>query len=168
LEFSEKINRAILDEHLNELEVVREKRSRLLREIRDLSKDVTTLQLLRSIPGVGSLTAFILFTELADIHRFRNLDHLCSFIGLVPSTSSSGSTERINGITNRQNKYLRSIIIESAWIAVRKDPALTAAYNDLIKRLPKQRAIVRIAKKLTNRIRYVWLHQTQYVPAVVE
>lgn len=61
-EFSEKINRTILDEHLNELEIVRAKRLRLLREIRDLSKDFPTIQLLRSIPGVGSLTAFILFT----------------------------------------------------------------------------------------------------------
>jgi transposase len=129
---------------------------------------VPMIALLRTIPGIGLTTSFVLFTELVDIHRFRKLDHLCSFIGLVPSTASSDTKVRVNGITPRHNKYLRYLVIEAAWIAVRKDPALTAAYNELTKGMTKQRAIIRIAKKLTNRIRYVWLHQKEYVVATVE
>ena len=166
--FSVEINRLILDEHISELKHIREKLLLLLREIRHISKNTHIIKLLRTIPGIGQITAFTLYTELVDIHRFRDLDHLCGFIGLVPSTHSSGTKEITCGMSNRQNKFLRRIIIEAAWVAVRMDPAMTAAYNELIKRISKQRAIVRIAKKLTNRIRYVWLHQKEYVTAVVE
>jgi transposase len=123
---------------------------------------------LRTVPGVGLITAFVLYVELVDIKRFKGLDKIQAYIGFVLSTSSSGEKEHVNGITNRHNKLLRNIIIESAWIAVRKDPALTSAFNQLTKRLTKQRAIVRIAKRLVNRIRWVWLHQKEYVPALVE
>lgn len=168
LPLNHEYNRIVLDEHLDELEHVRARQLALLRRIRLLSKQVPVIALLRTIPGIGAVTSFILFTELADIRRFHKLDHLCSFIGLVPSTASSDTNVRVNGITARHNKYLRYLIIEAAWVAVRKDPAMMAAFNELTKTMLKQRAIVRIAKKLTNRIRYVWLHQKEYVTAVVE
>ncbi len=68
----------------------------------------------------------------------------------------------------QHNKYLRSLLIEAAWIAVRKDPALTASFNEYIKRMSKQEAIIRIAKKLLNRIRTVWMKNTEYVCSVVK
>ena len=104
----------------------------------------------------------ILLTELVDIHRFKGLDHLASYVGLVPGEHSSGETAIITGISMRRNPFLRTVLIESAWVAARKDPALTAAFTDLAKRMPKNKAIVRIARKLLNRIRFVLLHQTEY------
>ena len=63
---------------------------------------------------------------------------------------------------------LRYLIIEAAWVAVRKDPALLLAYNQLLRRMKSQDAIIRIAKKLLNRIYHVWKNETYYVTAVVE
>jgi transposase len=160
--------RIVLNDHIDELEHTRQKRLTLLRNIRIICKNISTIQYLRTVPGVGLITAFVLYVELVDIKRFKSLDKIQSYIGFVPSTSSSGEKEQVKGITNRHNKFLRNIIIESAWVAVRMDPALTSAYNQLTKRLTKQRAIVRIAKKLVNRIRWVWLHQQEYVPGLVE
>ena len=62
----------------------------------------------------------------------------------------------------------RHLIGEAVWIAIRKDPALLLAFNQLTRRMKKQDAIIRIAKKLLRRIRYVWKNQTPYVLAVVE
>ena len=42
------------------------------------------------------------------------------------------------GLTVRQNKYLKNII-ETAWIAIRKAPALTMSYLELIKRMDSQK-----------------------------
>jgi transposase len=109
-----------------------------------------------------------ILTELEDISRFKTLDKLCSFIGLVPMTNSSGEKESVGGITQRQNKVLRSMIIESSWIAIRNDSALMLAYQELIKRKKPTRAIIKIAKKLVNRIRYVLKNKTLYVSAVVQ
>lgn len=168
LTFKEDINRLVLDDHLDELEHNRAKKLLLLRKVRKICRETPTIKLLRTIPGVGLITSFILYVEIVDMKRFNGLDELCAFIGLVPSTSSSGAKEHTNGITKRHNRFLRNILIESAWVAARMDPAMTAAFNNLTRRLSRQRAIVRIAKKLTNRIRWVWLHQKTYITAVVE
>src|SRR5512135_709001 len=109
-----------------------------------------------------------LLTELHEINRFKNLDKLCSYVGLIPDTDSSGETERDTGITKRRNAHLRGILIESSWIAVRKDPALMMSFNTLCRKMPKTNAIVRIARKLLARIRYVLRNQEIYVPAVVQ
>jgi hypothetical protein len=76
--------------------------------------------------------------------------------------------DRTGDITNRQNKALRSLIIESAWVAVRTDPALLLAFRELTKRMKPTKAIIRIAKKLVNRIRYVLKNQQKYEHAVVK
>ncbi len=54
------------------------------------------------------------------------------------------------------------------WIAVRQDPALLMAFERLTKKMPKTRAIIHIARKLLNRIRYVLKNQKEYVPAIVQ
>ena len=112
----------------------------------------------------------ILLTELVDMNRFKTLDHLASYIGLVPGEHSSGDDddENITGITPRCNRYLRSILVECAWVAVRKDTALTMCYSELTKRMKGQKAIIRIARKLLNRIRYVLNNNREYVIAVIE
>lgn len=107
-------------------------------------------------------------TEIDDISRFKNLDNLCSYIGLVPMTNSSGEFDSVGHITKRQNKVLRSMIVESSWVAIRNDPALMLAYQKLIVRMKPTKAIIRIPKKMINRIRYVLKNQTPYVKAVVE
>lgn len=122
---------------------------------------------LKTIPGIRFVSALTIYTELSDITRFQKLDQLCSYIGLVPSTSSSGEKERIHGVSVRQKKYLKNIIIEASWIAMRKDPALTISYLQLLKRMQGQKAIIKIAKKVVNRIRYVWIHNTEYQLSVV-
>lgn len=126
------------------------------------------VQNLISIPGISILTAMTFLTELVTLDRFQTLDQLASYVGLIPGEHSSGEHEITTGITRRQNAILRSSLIESAWIAARKDPALLLAFTTLAKRMPKNQAIIRIARKLLNRIRYVLKHQQPYVTAVIQ
>lgn len=160
-----------LKAHLEELAHLRKLIAEITKNIRTLSETEEyreKVRLLRTIPGVGTLTAMILLTELHDINRFKSLDKLSSFVGLIPDTDSSGEKDRKTCMTRRHNSMLRIHLIESAWIAVRKDPALAMAFGELIKRMPKTRAIVHITKKLLNRIRYVLKNRQEYVTAVVE
>jgi transposase len=126
------------------------------------------VELLITIPGIGILTAMSLLTELEDIKRFRNNDHLCSFIGLSPTSSSSGDNQKIGGITMRANALLRSTLIECAWMSIRKDPALLNSYLKYCKRMDQNKAIVRIAKKLVHRIQFVLKNQAPYQLSKVE
>ncbi|MBU1682705.1 IS110 family transposase [Patescibacteria group bacterium] len=149
-------------------------RARLLRIIRDLRKYsieyglMEDIRLLMKIPGVGFITAITLYTELMEINRFPNVEKLASYVGLVPTIRSSGQKENVLGISVQCNRYLRCLLIESAWIAIRNDPALTLAYKNYLKRMSGQEAIVRIAKKLLNRIHYVWREKKEYVCSVLK
>jgi transposase len=122
--------------------------------------------LLQSIPGVGLITAMTILTEIETMMRFKNIDHLCGYIGLVPSTNSSGEEDKTGDISPRGHHVLRSALVESAWIAVRIDPALLKCYNDYCKRMEPNQAIIRIAKKLLSRIRFVLKNKQQYVCSI--
>ena len=61
-----------------------------------------------------------------------------------------------------------SDIIESAWIASRWDLALNKSFHDYCKRMEPNKAIVRIARKLLNRIRFVLKNNQPYVCSVIK
>lgn len=120
------------------------------------------IKCLYSIPGVGLITALIFLTELGDTSRFKRIDQLCSYIGLVPSLYSSGQKELVGNLTTRRNRYILAVLIESTWKAVGKDPVLMNTYHKLCKRMKGQEAIIRIARNLVARMRYVLVNQTEY------
>jgi len=118
--------------------------------------------LLRSIPGIGPLTAITIIAEIKDIQRFSSIDKLSSFVGLMPMSYSSGQTERIGGMTYRSNTYLRTMVIESSWQAIRMDPAMLMYYKKHMGKGNPKKAIVKVARKLLSRIRYVMINKEPY------
>ena len=118
--------------------------------------------LLRSIPGIGPLTAITIIAEIKEMQRFSSMDKLSSFVGLMPMSHSSGQTERIGGITYRSNTYLRTMVIESSWQAIRLDPAMLYYYKKHMGRGNSKKAIVKVARKLLSRIRYVMINKAPY------
>lgn len=126
-------------------------------------------ELLRSIPGIGHLLSAVLCLYLVDINRFQTDDGLAAYIGMVPDTRSSGDNDHKMGITFRGNKMIRPMIIEASWKAVAKDPALAAAYTAYCNRgLRHNVAIIHIARKMVNRIRYVLRTGNKYEHRVVK
>ena len=132
---------------------------RKLSQTKEYERPVT---LLKSIPGIGLITAMIILTELETIARFSNLDKMCGYIGLVPSTKSSGEKEKTGNITPRGHSVLRTAIIESAWVAIRNDPGLMKNYLSYRRRMEPNKAIIKIARKLLSRIRFVLNNNKPY------
>jgi transposase len=124
--------------------------------------------LLRTIPGIGPLSAIAIISELGDINRFANINKLSSYVGLLPLTSNSGETERVAGMSYRCNNYLRTILVEASWQAIRKDPAMLLYYKKHAAKGNGKRAIIKVTAKLLNRIRYVLKNKQEYVLGVVE
>ena len=165
IQMSEPSGQDALQALIDNSRYLRQQLLNITRKIRALSKTdayAKNVKFLCSIPGIGILTAMALLTELEKIELYKRLDQLCDYIGFVPSTNTSSDRERTGDITPRGKKYLRSMLIESAWIAVRNEPVLRKKYNELCGRMKSNKAIIRIAKKLTNRIRYVLLNQKEY------
>jgi transposase len=161
----------VLQAHLDELRHLRQIIAALNRAIILLSREGAyrePVRRLKTVPGVSTLTAMILLTEICDLARFATLDQLASYVGLIPDTKASGETERIGGLTFRRNAQLRAVLIEAAWVAARKDPVLLLAFNEYCRHMKKTLAIVKIARRLLNRIRYVLKNQMDYVPGVIQ
>lgn len=143
---------------------------KVTRQITELSRTARyrgNCDLLMGIPGIGRMTAMNLLTQLGDISRFKTLDQLCHYVGIVPNMNSSGEKTATGKMTRRGRKKIKIQLIEAAWTAARKDPALMARFNELTKRMNKNKAIIRIAKNLLGRIRHVLRHGVEYVPGVV-
>lgn len=172
-EFAYTSAKAALQLYINEYQHLTEQVKQATGQVGALSKTDDYRQgteLLMSIPGIGMLSAITLLTEIGDINRFDSLKKLCSYFGLIPNTHSSGETRHDTGITPRGNRHLKYVLIECAWIAMRKDPALYLYYKKVVinKNKKENKAIVKIARKLLNRIRYVLRNQKPYVLHVIQ
>lgn len=164
-------SRMTLNSIVDTVEHLRGKLLEINRQLRDLEKQgiySDTISLLRTVPGIGLIMSMTLITELENIERFGTIDKLCSYVGLVPRTNSSGENERVGNITSRSNRQLRSMLIESAWIAIRQDPVLMMRYGELRQRMEPNKAIIKIAKKLLSRIKHVLKNNEPYEKGVVK
>lgn len=120
-------------------------------------------ELLPSVPGIGKLLAAKLCLELVDFSRFADARHLAGYIGLVPDCKISDKSVGILGTTIRRNSLLRTALIEASWIAVSKDPTLGAFFSKCRKEGKHPNvAIIAVARKLVNRIFYVWRTKSKY------
>ncbi|OFY71467.1 MAG: hypothetical protein A2Y71_02570 [Bacteroidetes bacterium RBG_13_42_15] len=139
--------------------------SRLVR-LRISHYDKELYSLLKTISVIGPLTSSALITKLGDINRFTHINHLGSYVGLIPRVRESGETTYTGGITFRCNTFLRTLLIESSWQAIRMDPALMHYYHKHVINSKGHKVIIKVARKLLNRIRYVMKNRKPYLTGV--
>ena len=171
LPMEQESGRAVLQTLISEAEEMRKVQLAVTKEVRVLSKTESyskNFELLNGIPGISVITGMCFLTEIDDINRFSSTNHLASYVGLVPSCHGTGEKENNGFITSRAHKLMRDMIVESAWITAAKDPALHLAFCKLCKRMDQNKAIIRIARKLLNRIYHTLKTKTVYVCGVVK
>lgn len=123
-------------------------------------------RILQSIDGVGLISGMVIQSEIGDINRFKRLDSLCDYAGFVPDIYSTNDKTVVRGVSKRGNEFLRETIIESSWVLIRKDPAMLMKYNEYRSRMNANKAIIRIAKHLLSRIRFLWKNEQTYVRGI--
>ena len=162
--------RQALDIQIRHLEELRRQKLEMTRALRTLAKTDRfrePLRLIMTVPGFGQATGMAFLSEICDIARFRNAEQLAAYIGMIPMCHSSGEKDGTGDITVRKHAIMRCNLIEAAWVAVRQDPAMNLFYTEQCKRMPKSKAIVKVARELVNRLYFVLKHQTEYVNCVV-
>lgn len=161
----------VIENYVRTGELLRKELLLLNKQLRNLSQTdryINNYNLLISIPGIGIMTAMSFLVQIGDINRFKRLDELCNYIGLVPRMYGSGDKMVTGKMIKRGQKSLKIMLIEASWDAIRLDPALMLKFNQLIKTMPKNKAIIRIARKLLSRIRYVLKNQVPYYNGTIE
>jgi len=118
LSFGDPCERLVFGEYLEGIRSLELRRGRLDAAIAeraaapDLAPVVSALKCLR---GISTVTAFSIAVEIGDFSRFPNARSFMSYVGLVPSESSSGGVVARGGITRTGNCHVRTLLVESAW-----------------------------------------------------
>jgi hypothetical protein len=104
-----------------------------------------------------------------EARRFTHAHELQSYLGLVPTEKSSGTTgRRLGSITKKGNAYLRSLLVQSAWQVLRRkddsDP-LVLWGRDVAERRGKRIAMVAVARRLAGILWAMWKRGLPYDPA---
>ena len=170
LDMKTQSGRQSLDFMLDLLENLRKEKLDMTRALRELSRTEQyekPLELVMSVPGIGQQVGMALLAEIVDIRRFKSAESLAKYVGLVPMCHGSGEKDGVGDITIRKHAFLRTLIVESSWVAIRQDPALTLAFETYCTRMKPSEAIIKIARKLVNRIYFVMKWQKPYVTSVV-
>jgi transposase len=107
----------------------------------------------QSAPGVGTINALKILGELGDMSQFTNEKPLFSYLGLTPSEYSSREHVRQGHISRQGRPVLRQLFVESAWVAIKKDPTLMDVYQRLASKKGGKRAIVAVVRRLAGRLR---------------
>ncbi len=134
-----------------------------------LASQTPAVARLRSIPGIGLLTATAMVGFVGDVERFRSSRHFASYLGLTPREHSSGNVRRLGSISKRGDVYLRTMLIHGArsllWSAHRKSITPSPLQRWGL-RIHEQRgynkATVALANKLARRVWAVWKRDSDY------
>ena len=138
-------------------------------EIREIERRMSryvpdTQKLLRTIPGIGALSAAALVAHVGDITRFESPEKLVAYIGLDSRVHQSGTSIHGKGyITKRGNKYLRFILFNAAFIARQKNPTLKSYFEKKVKEGKHYySALCAVERKLVHLIFAVWTRGTPF------
>jgi transposase len=104
--------------------------------------------LLRTMPGVGPITALTILAELGEISRFKSRAAVSNFAGLVPVLRDSNQKHYAGGITHRGSTHLRAVLVEAAWTSKMRVPQYAAIFDRIADRKGKQVAIVAVARRM--------------------
>jgi hypothetical protein len=121
-------------------------------------------ELLLSVPGMGPITACVVRGFLADGTRFASAKAAASYVGLNPSTWSSGTgSQPSRAITKEGPSMLRLAFFQAANAARRQDPQLAGFYHRLMTEPGHchTQACVAVARKLVER---TWTVLTRGTP----
>jgi transposase len=147
---------ATLLDYLGAIDTLELRRSTLEKTIGELvvtSPYAQTVARLRCLRGIDTLSAVGLCAEIGEFTRFERAGQLMSYVGLVPSETSSGESRRQGPITKTGSRHARRLLVEAAW-HYRKTPSRGVT---LARRQDGQPAhIIQISWQAQQRLHRVW------------
>jgi transposase len=123
------------------------------------------LERLRTIPGVGPLTALTWVLEIGDVSRFRSIKQAISYCGLCGEEVRSADKVMRTPISKQRNKHIQSMLVEAARLAPRYSPELALLYDRERQRGDGNRATLAVARKLVAHMVAVERRQSSFMPA---
>lgn len=152
------VMRRNLNELYLELDLKDKRVKRFEQEIKSLVSNNEAFSKIEKIPGIGLLTGSAIIAYIGtEAKGFDNGRHLAAYFGLVPRQKSSGSKEKLLGISKRGDTYIRELLIHGARAVLRystnKEDKRSKWMQSLMKRSGHNKTAVAIANK---NARIIW------------
>jgi len=123
------------------------------------------LERLRTIPGVGPITALTWALEIGDVSRFQSIKQAISYCGLCSAERSSADKLVRMPISKQRNKHIQQVLVEAAKLAPRYNHELALVYEREQQRGNKNRATLAVARKMVAYMLAVERRKQDFVPA---
>ncbi len=161
--------RPLFAEACREIREIEARMKQVEHQLETISEQLPAIGNLRTIPGVGLLTATALVGFIGGIQRFPSGRHFASYLGLTPREYSSGLKRNLGRISKRGDGYLRTLLIHGARSVLvharRQQPdRLREWANALAKTHVHNKAAVAVANKLARIVWAVWKHERPFAP----
>jgi transposase len=121
---------------------------------------------LRTVPGVGVVTATSFVSTLDEAARFAGPEQARAYLGLVPSERSSGERQRRGHISKAGPGRARHMLVEAAWTILRRRGSANAALHvwaaGIAARRGSRVAVVALARKLAGILFAMWRDGTTF------
>jgi len=122
-------------------------------------------QLLKTIPGIGDITASQLAAEVGNAQQFKKGREMAAWLGLVPRQHSTGGKPRLLGISKRGNKRLRCLLVHGARSILSKLDKYEGPLYDWLRRLSMTKPFNAVCIALANKMaRIAWAVLNQHTP----
>jgi transposase len=154
--FEQPGTQAAFDDYRGAVEALVVRRQELERQIAVLlpgSPHAQAARRLMCLRGIDTLTAAGLCAEIGDFSRFRHPSQVMSYLGVVPSESSSGSRRRQGSITKSGSQHARRLLVEAAW-HYRRPPRVSEPLRR--RQAGADPETVALAWKAQRRLHHVW------------
>lgn len=152
----------------DEIEQLEQRIAGVERRLEREALDEDTIRRLRTVAGVGLLTATALVGFVGDVKRFRSGREFSSYLGLTPRETSSGLQRRLGRISKRGDSYLRMLLVHGARSVLchakrhREPDRLRAWALSREQSRGHNKAAVALANKLARIVWAVWCNDTVY------
>ena len=120
---------------------------------------------LRTVPGVGPITALTWALEIGDFTRFQSIKEAISYCGLCGDERSSADKVLRMPLSKQRNKYIQRTLIEAAKLAPRYSHELAEVYEKERNGGNANRATLAVARKLVAYLLAVDRRKQDFVPA---
>jgi len=148
--------------------------AQLEKRIRDRAALTASIQLLKTLPGVGDILAIVIEREIGSIDRFDTAGQLASYAGVVPTIHASGGKTRFGHMRKPSNQYLKWAFVEAANVVVRhrhhpawKTKYVSQVYERVCRRKGHAIAVGAVARHLAEAAFWILNKQEPYRPPAV-
>jgi transposase len=120
---------------------------------------------LRTVPGVGPITALTWALEIGDVSRFRSVKQAISYCGLCGDEKSSADKVLRTPLSQQRHKHIQPVLVEAAKLAPRQSHELALVYEKEKEKGYANRATLAVARKMVAYLLAVDREQRAFVPA---